>query len=97
MDWDFSKVNLEYLIRARDLTRSNPRAGPVLLGISDELGQLLSEISPRELALITQFKPPLIVPRHAAWWWRRLLNALQDGNPEELRVILDHAGLFIDP
>jgi hypothetical protein len=71
MDWDFSKVNMEYLIQARDLTRSNPR----------------------ELALITQFKPPLIAPRHAAWWWQRLLNALQAGNPEELRIILDHAGL----
>ena len=97
MDWDFSKVNLEYLIRARDLTRSDPTAGGIVLGVSDELGQLLSEISPRELTLITQFKPPLVAPRHAAWWWRRLLNALQAGNPEELRVILDHAGLFIDP
>ena len=97
MDWDFSKVNLEYLIQARELARSNPRAGSLMLGVSDEFIQLLSEMSPRELALITQFKPPLIGPRHAAWWWQRLLSALQTGNPDELRVILDHAGLFIDP
>ena len=96
MDWDFSKVNVEYLIQARDLARSNPRACAMLLGLSDDLVQLLSEISPRELALITQFKPPLIAPRHTAWWWQRLLNALQAGNSEELRVILDHAGLLVD-
>jgi hypothetical protein len=96
MDWDFSKVNLEYLIQARDLARSNPRTGAMLLGMSDDLVQLLSEISARELALITQFKPPLIAPRHAAWWWQRLLNALQAGNPEELQIILDHAGLLVD-
>ena len=96
MDWDFSKVNAEYLIQARDLARSNPRAAAMLLGLSDDLVQLLSEISPREVALITQFKPPLIAPRHAAWWWQRLRNALQAGNPEELRIILDHAGLLVD-
>ena len=63
MDWDFSKVNAEYLIQARDLARSNPRAAAMLLGLSDDLVQLLSEIIPREVALITQFKPPLIAPR----------------------------------
>ena len=49
MDWDFSKVNAEYLIQARDLARSNPRAAAMLLGLSDDLVQLLSEISPREV------------------------------------------------
>lgn len=96
MDADFSKLNLEYLIQARDLTRANPRTGSLLLGVPDDLTELLSRVSARELALITQFKPPLIAPRHALWWWQRLLRALEAGEPEELRVILEHSGLLMD-
>lgn len=94
MEWDFSRINLEYLIQARDLARSNPKAGAILMGLPDDLSQLLSKISPHELTLITQLRPPLIAPRYSVWWWQRLLNALQEGDTEELRVILDHAGLI---
>ena len=96
MEWDFSRINLEYLIQARDLARSNPRAGAILMGLPGDLSQLLSKISPHELTLITQLRPPLIAPRYSVWWWQRLLNALQEGDTEELRVILDHAGLIED-
>jgi hypothetical protein len=96
MECDFSRINLEYLIQARDLARSNPKAGAILMGLPDDLSQLLSKISPHELTLITQLRPPLIAPRYSVWWWQRLLNALQEGDTEELRVILDHAGLIED-
>ena len=62
MEWDFSRINLEYLIQARDLARSNPKAGAILMGLPDDLSQLLSKISPHELTLITQLRPPLILP-----------------------------------
>lgn len=73
-----------------------PQAGAILMGLPDDLSQLLSRISPHELTLITQLRPPLIAPRYSVWWWQRLLNALQEGDIEELRVILDHAGLIED-
>ena len=97
MEWDFSRVNTEYLIQARDLTRSNPRMGAILLGVPDDLSQLLSNVSAHELSLMTRFVAPLITPRHSVWWWQRLLHALQEGDTEELRVIMDHAGLIEDP
>ena len=94
MEWDFSRLNLEYLIQARDLARTNPSSGAILMGLPDDLSQMLSKISPHELTLITQLRPPLIAPRYSVWLWQRLLNALQEGDTEELRVILDHAGLI---
>jgi hypothetical protein len=36
-DIDFSRVNLQYLICARDLARSYPQRAAVLLGVTDDL------------------------------------------------------------
>ena len=95
-DFDFSHVNLEYLIQARDLASRNPQAGALLLGTTDELAYQFANLSPAGLTLVTQFKPPLVSPRLANWWWDRLIRALIEGDPNELQVILEHAGLLID-
>lgn len=95
-DFDFSHVNLEYLIQARDLASRNPQAGALLLGIPDQLACQFANLSPAGLTLVTQFKPPLVSPRLANWWWERLLRALTEGDPDELQVILEHAGLLTD-
>ena len=96
VEFDFSRVNLEYLIQARDLARQNPRAGALLLGISDELAQQLARVTPAGLALVTAFKPPMVSPRLASWWWERLLRAVTEGDRGELQVILEHASLLTD-
>ncbi len=94
--FDFSHLNLEYLIQARDLARHSPRAGAVMLGIPTELAAQLAKVTPEGLALVTQFKPPLVAPRLTDWWWERLLRALTTGDRGELQVILEHAGLLGD-
>ena len=67
MKMDFSQVNLEYLIQARDLTREDPTLAAVLLDIPDEMACMLAELSPHQLTQILQIKPPLVIPRQEAW------------------------------
>ena len=92
-DADFSQINLEYLIQARDLARQMPGAGALLLDIPESLACRLATLTPASLARVTDFKAPLVSPRHDAWWWDRLLRALTDGEAGELQVILEQAGL----
>lgn len=93
---DFSHLNLEYLVQARDLARENPQSCAVLLGISPALANQLAQVSPEGLSLVAQFKPPLVTPRLTQWWWERLLYALSDGDRLELQSVLEHAGLLPD-
>ncbi len=95
-DFDFSHVNLEYLIEARDLAQRNPAASAQLLDIPEPLACRLANLTPHGLTLITAFKPPLVAPRIGTWWWERLLRAMDAGQPGELQVILEHAGLLGD-
>lgn len=97
MKMDFSNVNLEYLIQARDLAREDPEVVTALLDVSRELAHLLAEATPRELALITEIKPPLLMPRHETWWWQRLFKAVRDGCAGELDAVLEHASLLAAP
>ena len=92
---DFSDLNLQYLLLARDAVRHNPEVGPVLLGLSDELARLLGELTPQQLAYVTRIAPPLLVPRNDLGWWSRLLNALRDGQRAEIQAVLDHACLVM--
>lgn len=94
-DVDFSRVNLHYLICVRDLARQAPERMPVLLGTSEPLGQLLAELTAEDLAAITRVKAPLLVPRKAPWWWRRLFTAIHAGRAGEIEAVLEHAGLLI--
>ena len=97
MKMDFSQVNLQYLIQARDLAKQDPQMAAVLLGIPDEIACMLSELSAQELTQIIQIKAPLLIPRQGAWWWSRLLTALRDRRPDEIEAVIEHASLIVAP
>lgn len=97
MEMDFSKVNLEYFIQARDFARQNEEMLSVLLGMSPELAHLLAKTTAQQLAHIAEIKPPLLVPRQEAWWWQRFLMAVREDKTDELKVVMEHASLMIVP
>lgn len=92
---DFSRVNLQYLICARDLARSYPERAAVLLGATADLVRLLAELEPAVLVAVTEVRAPLLVLRQELWWWGRLFTALQTGRPDEWQAVLAQAGLII--
>ena len=94
-DIDFSRVNLQYLISARDLAREFPQRASLLLGVSDDLTQLLAGFDPAALVAVIEVKAPLLVLRQEPWWWKRLFAALRDGRPDELGTVLEQAGLIV--
>ena len=94
MKCDFSQVNLQYLIQARDLATRDPELVAMLLGLPGDIARLLSEVTPQALTQVAQFKPPLLIPRQEPWWWSRLLTALREGRKEEINAILEHAPLI---
>ena len=93
MDIDFSSVNLQYLLRARDIAREDLARAVVLLNLSQDFADLLAGLTPEELTAINQIKLPLLLPRQETWWWVRLLKALQDGSPDEIQAVMDHLSL----
>ena len=94
-DIDFSRVNLQYLICARDLARDYPERAAMLLGVPDDLVELLVELEPAALVAVTEVGAPLLILRQEPWWWHRLFTALQAGRPDEIRAVLDQAGLLV--
>ncbi len=95
MNCDFSHLNLEYLVQARDLSIANQRQAGAVLGIPDALARLLPELTPKMLASLARIPQPLITPRRDVWWWSRLLLALQDGHPIEIEAVMDQAALIL--
>ena len=79
-DVDFSRVNLQYLIGARDLARASPQRAAVLLGIPDRLAQRLAELSAEELAAERGLVPvpPFDDPQIAAGQGTAALELLED-------------------
>ena len=94
-DIDFSRVNLQYLISVRNLARVDPERTTVLLGVPDDLVQLLAELEPAALVAVAEVRAPLLILRQEPWWWHRLFTALQAGRPDEIRAVLDQAGLLV--
>ena len=92
---DFSRVNLHYLICARDLAKASPARAGVLLGVSDALGQALAQLDPEALAAVAEIKAPLLILRQEPWWWKRLFAALRAGRPDEVQAVLEQAGLIV--
>ncbi len=92
---DFSRVNLHYLICARDLARASPARAAVLLGVPEDLGQLLAELDAEALAAVTEIKAPLLILRQEPWWWKRLFTALRADRPDEVQSVLEQAGLIV--
>ena len=66
-----------------------------MLGTPDTLVQLLAELDPAALVAVTEVKAPLLVLRQEPWWWGRLFTALQAGRQDELRAVLEQAGLMV--
>ena len=93
MDFDFSQLNLQYLIQARDLAKQDPELAAVILGIEAKLADKLAQVTPIELAQINCIRVPLIKPYDEFWWWSRFLEAIKIGNPVEIEVLLEHANL----
>lgn len=94
MKFDFSHVNLEYLIQARDLAERDAELAATLLGIPVEMARLLADLTPQELTYVAIIKPPLLIPRQETWWWSRLFTAIREGRMEELAAIVEHASLI---
>lgn len=94
MNWDFSHLNLEYLIQARDLAIAEQRRAGAMLGIPDAMVGLLLELTPKMLANLTGIRHPLITPHRNVLWWSRLLVALQDGQPAEIETVMEQASLI---
>jgi hypothetical protein len=95
MKVDFSRLNLQYLIQARDLALQVPERLPQLLGISKSMAALLARVTPEDLCQIVQITHPLFVPRAEPWWWQRFLRALRGGRQEEVDAVLAHAALVV--
>ena len=95
MNCDFSRLNLEYLIQARDIAITDQRQAGAILGIPDALARLLPDLTPKMLASLARIPQPLITPRRDVWWWSRLLLALQDGHPIEIEAVMDQAALIL--
>ena len=95
MNCDFSKLNIEYLIQARDIAMADQQRAGAMLGIPDEMVRILPKLTPHLLATFTRIKHPLITPRQCDWWWSRLLIALQDGQTAEIEAVLDQAALIL--
>ena len=95
MNVDFSGLNLQYLIQARDLARQDPHLASVLLGIPSEMAGMVGNLSPQTLAQITQIKIPLITPQQETGWWLRLLTALKDEDRKEIGAIIAQAPLIV--
>ena len=93
MEVDFSIINLQYLIHARDIAREDPEVAAIVLGLSREHAVLLAQTSSEGLAKIAQIKVPLLEVRGDTSWWSRLFTALTDGVAEEVEALLEHAGL----
>ena len=79
MNWDFSHLNLEYLIQARDLALEDRQRAGAILGVPEAMASILADLTPQLLARLTRIDHPLVTPRPDVWWWSRLLVALHSG------------------
>jgi len=90
-DTDFSSINYQFLLKARDIARQDPDLVVALLGIPKELAEPLAKISAPALAALMQIKEPLLMLRAENWWWERFFIAVGDGRQEEIEAIVEHA------
>jgi hypothetical protein len=94
-DIDFSRVNLRYLICARGLARVDPERATVLLRLPVDLVRRLAELDAAVLVAVTGARALPLIPRQEPWWWDRLFSALQAGRQDEIRAVLEQAGLMV--
>ena len=95
MDIDFSSLNLQYLIQARDIARKRPEAAAVVLGLPIELVRLFASLKAETLSKIVRVTEPLLMLRGNPGWWLRLFTALKEHRPGEVEAVLAHASLAV--
>ena len=95
VDIEFSTLNLQYLLQARELARVQPTVAASILGLPQELVTLFAGLNADQLAGIAKVKTPLLVARGDPWWWSRLLTALRDSRVDEIEAVLEHAQLAL--
>jgi len=93
-DLDFSRINFEYLLQARNVAKQHPEMAASLLGIPPETIRLLAKTPPDVLGQIHQIRAPLLTPRQGARWWQHLFLAMNRNEPEEIECVLKHAALI---
>lgn len=94
MDVNFSELNMEYFIAARDFANENITVASILLGTSPDLMQSIATLTPRQLANMKHVNTPLIIPRDEKTWWPRFLQALKDGNRAEVKTLAEQTGYY---
>ncbi|MGH8557796.1 MAG: flagellar transcriptional regulator FlhD [Methylococcales bacterium] len=94
MEIDFSQVNLQYLIQARDLAKVDREQAAVILGVDATLTELFAQVTPAELVHINRIRVPLIKPHEQFWWWSRFVQTIKSGEPAKIEVLLEHANLI---
>jgi len=88
MKCNFSSINLQYLIQARDIAKKDAEHGAIILGMDKQLSEELAEISPQDLSMVARVKVPLIGPHQHTVWWKRFFRALDEGRTEEVQAII---------
>ena len=92
---DFSHLNLEYFLTARDLANENLALASSFLGVSPGLTRSLALCTPAQLCQISSIKIPLVAPRKDAVWWNCFIRALAEGNQAEISSLVDQAGYYL--
>lgn len=95
MNVEFSALNLQYLMQARDLVRQDSNLAGVLLGIPSEMVGMLGDLSPQILMQIAQIQIPLITLQPDFRWWSRLLTALKEEDRKEIEALIAQAPLIV--
>ena len=90
-DTDFSSINYQFLLKARDVAKRDPDLVVALLGIPKELADPLAKTSASALAAVIQIQEPLLMLRSEPWWWERFFIAINDGRQEEIEAVVEHA------
>ncbi len=95
MEVDFSSLNLQYLLRVRDIARDRPEFAVAILGLPMELVSMLATLTAEDLSKIAGCKASLLSLRGDTRWWSRLFTALKENRPGEIEVVLEHVNLSV--
>ncbi|MCP4283835.1 MAG: hypothetical protein GY792_05220 [Gammaproteobacteria bacterium] len=95
MEIDFSSLNLQYLIQAREIAKKSPELAVAILGLPVELVNLLASLTAEGLSMVTRIKVPLLTLRCDSTWWSRLFTALKEQRSGEVDVVLELACLAV--
>lgn len=93
MNYDFSRLNSEYLIHAHELATDDVTMSSVVLGADRKIIELLAAIDAEALSHVSEVTIPLIVMRNGNNWWEAYLRALRDHRMDEVHALIDQVAL----